>query len=248
MLALFEAKRHGRARNPAAARARDRARGGCAIWRRRSPSASRRARGHAFRRRTAADQRQFALRPRSRRRGRDVAFGVDSGAGRRERRTSPLADGRDAPPPRSLRRRLAAGPPPPNSRFLWTLDEEGRFGAAASHARRGGRRQRAAPRRVPSRPCSAAPNSKAAASSSAPLPGRRRSPGSSSAGRSRAWTAAAWSRFRLRRCSAASGNFWAIAVLACWAMTIRPRAGVCAEKSATPSAVGRTGRSSRPED
>ena len=42
---------------------------------------------------------------------------------------SPPADGHDVAPPEELPPPAVGGPPPPNSRFLWTLDEEGRFGA-----------------------------------------------------------------------------------------------------------------------
>ena len=46
----------------------------------------------------------------------------------------PPADGRDAPPPEEPPAPDLDGPPPLNSRFLWTLDEEGRFGAAPALA------------------------------------------------------------------------------------------------------------------
>jgi PAS domain S-box-containing protein len=42
----------------------------------------------------------------------------------------PRADGRGAPPPEEHPAPDVGGPPPLHSRFLWTLDEEGRFGAA----------------------------------------------------------------------------------------------------------------------
>jgi hypothetical protein len=42
----------------------------------------------------------------------------------------PAADGRDAAPPEEPPAPDVGGPPPLNSRFLWTLDEDGRFGAA----------------------------------------------------------------------------------------------------------------------
>ena len=42
----------------------------------------------------------------------------------------PAADGRDATPPEEPPAPDVGGPPPLNSRFLWTLDEDGRFGAA----------------------------------------------------------------------------------------------------------------------
>ena len=42
----------------------------------------------------------------------------------------PPAGGRDALPSEEPPESVLSGPPPPNSRFLWTLDEGGRFGAA----------------------------------------------------------------------------------------------------------------------
>jgi hypothetical protein len=42
----------------------------------------------------------------------------------------PHADVRDDPPPEEPPEPDLSGPPPPNSRFLWTLDEEGHFGVA----------------------------------------------------------------------------------------------------------------------
>jgi PAS domain S-box-containing protein len=42
----------------------------------------------------------------------------------------PLPDGRNIPPHEEPPAPDVGGPPPLNSRFLWTLDEEGRFGAA----------------------------------------------------------------------------------------------------------------------
>ena len=67
---------------------------------------------------------------------RELAFGVGSGSGRRKRRAARAREDREAPRPEACRRRIWRRPPPhvastpsPNSRFLWTLDEEGRFGA-----------------------------------------------------------------------------------------------------------------------
>jgi PAS domain S-box-containing protein len=42
----------------------------------------------------------------------------------------PSAHGRDARPPEEHSEPDLGGPPPPNSRFLWTVDEEGHFGPA----------------------------------------------------------------------------------------------------------------------
>ena len=55
-------------------------------------------------------------------------------------------------------RRRCGGPPPLNSRFLWTLDEDGAFWRGPSRARRCGRRKRAASRQVRRGPARAAPN------------------------------------------------------------------------------------------
>ena len=102
-----------------------------------SPRRAAASRADAPRRRPPADQRQFALRPHCRAGRSGLAFAVGSGSRRRKRRGRPR-------PQRSARLRsrnaaatadLASAPsvpastPSPNSRFLWTLDEEGRFGA-----------------------------------------------------------------------------------------------------------------------
>ena len=202
---------------PGCCAARDRAHGGCAIWRRRSPSASRRASRACVSSSNGGRSTSICAASAFRRPG------AGRGSWRRFRRWAWRAPSPLRSPTATMLRRLRNFRPrsrPARRRRIHASC--GRLTKRAVLARpipcwprRWAPTRRTAASR--SRPCSAAPNSKAATSSSAPLPGDRRSPRSSSAGLFRAWTAAAWSRFRLRRCSGASGNSWAIAVLACWA-------------------------------
>ena len=116
---------------PGSCRARDRARAACAIWRRRCPSASRRAWSAWASSSTGGRRASICAAPASLAPGGATwllvsvpALGAASLAPRAP------ADVRDAPKPDEPAPPDFSEPPPPKSRFLWTLDEEGRFGAA----------------------------------------------------------------------------------------------------------------------
>ena len=116
---------------PGCCAARDRAHGGCATWRRRFPVGEPpRLEGMRF----VVERRPINVNLRCVRvpapGGGTWLLASIPALGAASAEPSPLADGHDAAPPEELPAPVAAGPPPPNSRFLWTLDEEGRFGAA----------------------------------------------------------------------------------------------------------------------
>ena len=111
--------------------ARDRALGVCAIWPQRSRSASRRASRGCASMSGSGRSASICAAP---------AFGPQGarpGFWSRFRPSAPRAPNRLRRPTaatlrrlRTFRRQVVDGPPMTNSRFLWTLDEEGRFGAA----------------------------------------------------------------------------------------------------------------------
>ena len=195
--------------------ARDRALGVCAIWPQRSRSASRRAsRGCASMSdsgRSASICAAPAFGPR----------GARPGFWSRFRPSAPRSPNRLRRPTAATLRRLRTSRRPPSTGRRRRIRAS--CGPSMRRAVLARRILRSLPRSAPtrravassSRPCSGAPISTAATNSSASLPGGKPSPGSRSAGRSRARIGAVWSRFLLRRYSAATESFWVIAVLAC---------------------------------